>query len=378
VTFQAQVDEASKYWSPEPSHSGELLKLRAIVEEEFGCRFVIAVFGDRAYRDRLIERFTTVIKHSRVLDISGMKDFDTFDEALTSACKSTSLVHVTGAISWISDEDRAKEFLHGLNYRRESLAAWCESSVVLWLDEYGTQRVAQDAPDFWAWRAGSLNFVIETRLEPSAMEGRIKADHSDEHVIQSRLEEIRSYLQQHDESRPSHVLLLLEMSKIERTLGELDEAERSASKAIHLAAHYDDRLNEAAGWGHIADIREIQHEFDEGLRIRQDEQLPVYVRLGEERLESLTIAKIADVLKMQGKLDQAIEMYEKTLELNETLGLKEGIANSYGNLGIIYEMRGELDRAVELHEKSLAISEKLGLQGGIANSYGNLGNRQSR
>ena len=31
-------------------------------------------------------------------------------------------------------------------------------------------------------------------------------------------------------------------------------------------------------------------------------------------------------------------MYRKALELNEALGRKEGMANQYGNLGIVYQI----------------------------------------
>ena len=78
-------------------------------------------------------------------------------------------------------------------------------------------------------------------------------------------------------------------------------------------------------------------------------------------------------LQTRGELDRAVEMYEKSLAINEALGRQEGMASDYGNLGIVYQTRGELDRAVEMYEKSLAINEALGRQEGMASVYGNLG-----
>ena len=66
-------------------------------------------------------------------------------------------------------------------------------------------------------------------------------------------------------------------------------------------------------------------------------------------------------------------MYKKSLEINEKLGLQEGSASIYGNLGIVLQIRGDLDGAEEMHKKSLEIDEKLGRLEGIANQYGNLG-----
>ena len=59
---------------------------------------------------------------------------------------------------------------------------------------------------------------------------------------------------------------------------------------------------------------------------------------------------------------------------SKALGRQDGMASVYGNLGNVYRTRGELDRAVEMFEKSLAINEALGRQDGMANQYGNLGN----
>ena len=75
----------------------------------------------------------------------------------------------------------------------------------------------------------------------------------------------------------------------------------------------------------------------------------------------------------RGELDRAEEMLKKSLAIEEKLGRQEGMANQYGNLGLIYRTRGEFDRAEEMLKKSLAIDEKLGRQEGMANQYGNLG-----
>ena len=47
------------------------------------------------------------------------------------------------------------------------------------------------------------------------------------------------------------------------------------------------------------------------------------------------------------------------------------MAAAYGNLGIIAQIRGDLEEAEELHQKSLQIQEELGHRKGMAASYGN-------
>lgn len=54
-------------------------------------------------------------------------------------------------------------------------------------------------------------------------------------------------------------------------------------------------------------------------------------------------------------------MYKKSLEIYERLGLQEGIANSYSNLGLINHWRGEPDKARGYWEKARDLYKKIGM-----------------
>ena len=77
--------------------------------------------------------------------------------------------------------------------------------------------------------------------------------------------------------------------------------------------------------------------------------------------------------KDKGEWDKALEFYERSLKIDQELGDKQGISNSYNNLGILYKDKGEWDKALECYEKSLEMNEELGDEQGISSSYGNLG-----
>jgi tetratricopeptide (TPR) repeat protein len=80
------------------------------------------------------------------------------------------------------------------------------------------------------------------------------------------------------------------------------------------------------------------------------------------------------IYQTRGDLDRAEDMQLKSLKLNEELGRKEGMAASYGNVGLIYQSRGDLDRAEDMLLKALKLEEEPGRKEGMANAYGNLGN----
>jgi tetratricopeptide (TPR) repeat protein len=65
-------------------------------------------------------------------------------------------------------------------------------------------------------------------------------------------------------------------------------------------------------------------------------------------------------------------LYYESLALNETRGQKEGMANAYTNLGILYADRGDLVQAEFMYRKALALNEELDNKDGIARIYRNL------
>ncbi|MGF1640345.1 MAG: hypothetical protein ACFCUO_05300, partial [Rhodospirillales bacterium] len=73
--------------------------------------------------------------------------------------------------------------------------------------------------------------------------------------------------------------------------------------------------------GKIADVLQARGELDEALRIRREEELPVYERLGDVRERAVTLGRIADVLQARGELDEALRIREQEeLPVYERLG----------------------------------------------------------
>ena len=65
----------------------------------------------------------------------------------------------------------------------------------------------------------------------------------------------------------------------------------------------------------------MRGELDEALRIRREEELPVYERLGDVRSRAVTLGQIADMLQARGELDEALRIRrEEELPVYERLG----------------------------------------------------------
>lgn len=83
---------------------------------------------------------------------------------------------------------------------------------------------------------------------------------------------------------------------------------------------------------------------------------------------------IGHIWKVRGKLNEAEEFYRTALEIDEKSGRSEGLANDYNALGIVLSRRGDLVGAEAMHRKALELFHKDDHWEGMANCTNNLGN----
>jgi tetratricopeptide (TPR) repeat protein len=109
-------------------------------------------------------------------------------------------------------------------------------------------------------------------------------------------------------------------------------------------------------------LLQARGRLDEALKIRNEEELPVYERLGDVFERAVTMGKIADVLKARGQLGEALKIRnEEQLPVYERLGEVRSRAVTMGKIADILQARGQLDEALKI------------LQGDVLPVYGRLG-----
>ncbi|MCP3906266.1 MAG: ATP-binding protein, partial [Planctomycetes bacterium] len=164
---------------------------------------------------------------------------------------------------------------------------------------------------------------------------------------------------------------LFELGSRQKSTGRFEEARRTFER---LGDHMRDRPREVAiTKGKIADILEARGELDEALRIRREEQLPVYERLGDVRSVAVTKGKIADVLEARGEPDEALRIrreeqlpvYERLGDVREVAALKQRLAFSCLRLN-------DTDAFRRLQCERLEANRTLGDADGIASALWDL------
>ena len=145
--------------------------------------------------------------------------------------------------------------------------------------------------------------------------------------------------------------------------GELDEALRiRREEQLPVYERLGDVRAKAVTQGKIADVLQARGELDEALRIRREEELPVYERLGDVRAKAVTARKIADILASRGDLDEALRIYrEEALAPIRGMGLVADEAVFQGFIADVLQARGDLDEALRIRrEEQLPVYERLG------------------
>jgi tetratricopeptide (TPR) repeat protein len=99
-----------------------------------------------------------------------------------------------------------------------------------------------------------------------------------------------------DRNASGEALVRLRLGDLRRLRGDLDAAMGEYQAVIEVYQNTGEARGRAIALGQIADILQARGQLDEALRIRQEEQLPVYERLGLARDLLVAQAKTAIIL----------------------------------------------------------------------------------
>ncbi|MCB9551933.1 MAG: tetratricopeptide repeat protein [Myxococcales bacterium] len=111
-----------------------------------------------------------------------------------------------------------------------------------------------------------------------------------------------------DPDAPTRAALHFRLGHLHQQAGDPAAALAAAAAMTAAAAEAGDDRDAALAAGLRADVHAAQGALDEALRIRREEQLPVYERLGDVRAQAVTMGKVADILQARGELDEALRI----------------------------------------------------------------------
>ena len=342
--------------------------MRLVRTLRYGPRtqLVLVEFDDVPYRSRVIEQIDAVaggvgmtvgsLRMSREIE-----DVRALEDRLAALAQTCLVIHLIGDETWFDDLDDPR--WADLNLRREALFQRVRVRLLFWLTPPRLARLARSAPDLWAWRSGIYDFSRGPRAHVAtqpASERRSEGATISLPAAGRRIAELREALQT-DAPDDVRLPLLDELASLRQRLGELDEALRiRREQTLPVYERLGDVRSVAVTHGQIADVLQARGELDEALRIRREQELPVYERLGDVRSVAVTHGQIADVLQARGELDEALRIRrEQELPVFERLGDVRSVAITHGQIADVLQARGELDEALRIRrEQTLPVYER--------------------
>ncbi|MHC5765311.1 MAG: tetratricopeptide repeat protein [Nostoc sp.] len=152
--------------------------------------------------------------------------------------------------------------------------------------------------------------------------------------------------------------VLREIAYCEHQMGEVDRALNYYQQAFNLCPS-EDQQELASIYHHFGMLKANTGDVDEAIAL-YNQSLEITQRIGDVKTKAATLHQLGYIYADKGEVEQAIALYNQSLELKERIGDVQGKAATLYYLGIIYANTGDVDQAIALYNQSLEITQRIG------------------
>jgi tetratricopeptide (TPR) repeat protein len=298
----------------------ELKGLRLLVEQTNGAVLAFCLYSDLVTRKYVTDWLT----YNSNVPVETLRLPD-WKLDLASIIRSFPSVPRL-CFSFLDIEAAFPNILGYVNFHREVLLQ-AGHALIFWIREEGLRRIAEEAPDFWAWRSNVFDFRTAQTVDLGAIGTH---DPVIGHYSPSQLAEQAEAL---EKSGRADLGSLLALGRRQLALGKLEEASKAFERSIGEAT----RLGDQAGLA--------------------------------EALYLLGNSKLA-----QGLDQEAGSLYTRSAEFATQVGSTGQLFNSVRLLSAVAQRRGDLDSAFSFAKAVVLISETTDDPAALASAHDQLGN----
>ncbi|KAJ0183591.1 hypothetical protein K1T71_000014 [Dendrolimus kikuchii] len=176
-------------------------------------------------------------------------------------------------------------------------------------------------------------------------------------------------------------------------LGDYNNAMQYHKHDLTLARKMNDKLGEAKASGNLGNTLKVMGKFAEAIQCCK-RHLDISRSLGDKLSEGRALYNLGNVYHAQGKqlgrvghndpghfpqevrdcLLQAVDYYEKNLELMRSIGDRQAMGRACGNLGNTCYLLGDFSSAIRYHTERLHIAREFNDKPAERRANSNLGN----
>jgi tetratricopeptide (TPR) repeat protein len=310
----------------EPKVQGELDGLRLLVEETEGNVIAFVRYERVTEREagiRYLKEHLSIPVVERVLSGQRQNPLALLDNLPEERC----------CVQLYDLEAALPEIAGYLNVNREAYAD-VPHALVFWVGEHGLREIAQNAPDFWAWRSG----VFDVRSEGVDLTRSIS---------QVALAGDVQFTNRGDLERRAQLY--------EGLIGEYegeDEEYVARLRLKHSAVLY---------W-----LRRLERAHGEALRAKEYAE-----REGDEKTAGQAYHQLGIIAQERWDFEEAKTWHEKAVEIFERQGDQHEAAHTYGQMGILAAQQDDFVEAGRCLIQSVttfsAVSDEQGAQRNASN-----------
>ena len=232
------------------------------------------------------------------------------------------------------------------NWVRDAYPVMVPHLMLFCLPDYAITRVANFAPDFWAWNSGTFVFKTTANTRDDAISQTLDASTGISNCElpekQERIDLLKRLLIEYTPSNGREESQGDLKTRI-RVLNDLGIAYRSRSE-----------------------YKTAKYYLEEALDLVKDDEYFI-------SLKANILHELGWIQDDWGNKKEAIAFYEQSLQLEEKIGNVQGKAATLHCLAIIYANQGEVEKAIAFYQQSLELEEKIGDVRGKAATFAMLG-----
>ncbi|MEX1191597.1 MAG: tetratricopeptide repeat protein [Brumimicrobium sp.] len=147
----------------------------------------------------------------------------------------------------------------------------------------------------------------------------------------------------------------------------LAQGQYDLAKSLGLKKHMGQALNTQGGSFYIrGEFNEAIHYYKKGLKIQKE--------IDNDSGVANSLGNIGLLYKEQGNYAKAIDYYMQSLSIEKKINDEKNIAASLNNIGVIYLEQNDYDKALKYYFESLEMQRKINHKRGIGYALNNIGN----
>ncbi len=276
-------------------------------------------------------------------------------------------------------------FLVDLNFVRDAYARMVPHPVVFVLPDYAITRVANFAPDFWAWKSGVFKFKTAKETRDFAEAKTINSNRIIGSYVkpekQERIDLLHRLLMEAkpsgsdlepNQNAVSQINILNDLGIAYQSLSQFNRSIELFQQALEIYQKIADRNAEAASLCNLGNMYYSLSHYQQAILYYQ-QSLDISKEIGNRSFEINSLNGLGLSYYSLGQYQQAIQFHQQSLEITRQIANRNGEANSLCNLGNVYDSLGQYQQAIQFQQQSLEIRREIGNRNGEADSLCSLG-----